>query len=129
MVRSKLSKAQQIDKAKEYDNSRPIDVWRVSDYPEVKSATGHLHAEMKARGKIKPQFSNDYRDHMRAVVLDLFVLNQSDPTRYIGYSRRSDVYSGGSRYKALFFSYRMTINVIDFLVEHGYAEGEKIVVY
>jgi hypothetical protein len=125
MTKTKLTKEEIAKRAEEYDNSRPIDVWRVSDYPEVKSARDHIHSEIKATGKIKPQHANKYRKHVNAVILDLFVANQFDSTRYVGYSRNSNKYKIGSRYKSLFFSYRVTKTVVDFLIAHDYAEGPK----
>ncbi len=125
MTKSRLTKEEIAKRAEEYDNSRPIDVWKVSKYPEVTSAIDHICSEMKAKGKIKPQYTDKYRKHVKAISLDLYVANQFDPTRYVGYSRNSNKYKSTSRYKALFFNYRITINVIDFLIKHGYAEGPK----
>ena len=64
MTKSKLAADEKAQRAEEYDNSRPIDVWKVSDHLEVKCAIDHIHSEMKASGKIRPQYADKYRGHL-----------------------------------------------------------------
>ena len=123
MPRKTLSKKEKLRRAEEYDNSRPIDVWRISDYPEVKSALNQIFNEMQEAGLVIKEHEKKLKDHIRAIVLDLYVANQTDPTMYIRYSRRPKAFNQGSRYSALFFGYWNTLRVVDFLQSSGYAEG------
>lgn len=120
---NKLSDEQIIRKAKAYGNSRPLDVWRVSDYPEVKSVIKHIFSEMEAEGLTNKRYEKKLKDHIRCIVLDLFVAHMTDGNMYIAYSRNPNSYEQGSRYAALFFGYRNVIKVIDFLKTKGYVEN------
>ena len=123
MPRKTLSKKEKVRLAEEYDNSRPLDVWRISEYPEVKSALNQIFIEMQEAGLVIKEHENKLKDHIRAIVLDLYVANQADPTMYIRYSRRPKAFNQRSRYSALFFGYWNTLKVVDFLQGSGYAEG------
>ncbi len=113
------------EKAEEYNYSRPLDIWRVSDHPEVREVISLLFEEMKSKGLVNKRYANKLRRNLLAVVLDLYVAYLSDPRLYIGYSRDRNKYRKGSRYKALFLSYQLLIKSIDFLIDNQYAEGPK----
>jgi hypothetical protein len=110
-------------KAEELNNSRPLDVWRTSNHPEVKEVVSILFEEMKTQGLVSTRYAEKHRKNLSAVVLDLYVAYLSDPTMYIGYSRDRSKYSKGSRYKALFLSYELIIKSIDFLISNQYVEN------
>lgn len=123
MGMNKLSDEEKIRKAKAYRNSRPLDVWRVSNYPEVKSVIKHIFSEMEAEGLTNNRYEKKLKDHIRCIILDLFVAYMTDEEMYIAYSRDANNYQQGSRYAALFLGYRNVTKVVDFLIDKGYVEN------
>jgi hypothetical protein len=66
-------------------HSRPIDVHRWSDHPEVRDFVNRLwdaHFEEEARTGPKPKQA--YRNQLRVVILDLYVAWLEDPELSIG---------------------------------------------
>ena len=123
MPRKTLSKKEINRRAEEYANNRLLDVWLLSNYPEVKSALQQIFVEMQEAGLVKAGYEKKVKDHIRTIVLDLYVVQQADPTRYLSYHRKSSAYKKGSRYKSLFLGYRNVIKVVDFLQNAEYIEG------
>lgn len=107
-------------KAEALNNSRPLDIWRVSEYPEAQRAIDHIYREIDDVGFVSKRFAGKWRNTVRAVVLDLYVAYVSDPTMYIGYSRNHNKYKQGTRYGALFFSVSILPKVVDYLKDNGY---------
>jgi hypothetical protein len=108
-----------------YDHSRPFDVWKWSDYPEINHVVDHLLEELepfvfKVRKKRK-----QYRSVVKKIVLDLYVAYQQDPALFVAYSRRKSDYVAPNRYKRIFMSYRKAIEVIDTLAHLGYIHNKK----
>ena len=110
-------------KAEELSNSRPLDVWRVSDHPEVKDVIAALFAEMKQQGLVSKRYGDKLRSNLNTIVLDLYVASLTDPKLYISYSRNRSDYGKGSRNKALFLSYELIIKSVDFLIRNQYVEN------
>ena len=87
--------------------SRPLDVHRWSDYPEVKRWVDHFWDEHLAsyfekrspRGR-KPKKTP--KDMFRVLFLDLYVAWLEDPELSIGVSRTAKDYAVDSRYNALY---------------------------
>ena len=105
--------------------SRPLDVHRISDYPEVQRMITYLFDEMKSSGLIGKSPRKKILKHLKVVVLDLYVAYLHDPLVYLGYSRRRDDYSGASRLGQLYLGYRPMIRVVDGLLDLGYLEHHK----
>jgi len=103
-----------------------LDIWNISNHPEIKSVLNQIFKNIKATQKTNStRYDKSLKDHIREIVLDLYVAYQADLTLYIGYSRSQKRYGENSRYKRKFPSYRNTIKVIDSLLNHGYVEGTK----
>lgn len=106
--------------------SRPLDVHRWSDYPEVKSWVDHFWDEHLAsyfekrssRGR-KPKKTP--KDMFRVLFLDLYVAWLEDPELSIGVSRTAKDYSVDSRYNALYISDKI-IDVMNALLELGFID-------
>ena len=105
--------------------SRPIDVHRISEYPEVQRMITHLFDEMKSSGFVGKSPKKKLLKHLKVVVLDLYVAYLGDPHTYLGYSRDRNKYSKESRLGRLFLSYRPMIRVVDGLINLGYVEHYK----
>ncbi|MFC1567820.1 hypothetical protein ACFL3K_01280 [Pseudomonadota bacterium] len=108
-----------------YDNSRPLDVHKWSDYSEVNAAINALADEIIPALPLKKVDKNKYKKHLKVIVLDLLSAHLSNPSLYIGYSRSTASYSGSSRYKQLHINYRPLIKVIDALIELDYIDHKK----
>lgn len=117
------SREEKRKKAEALNNSRPWNAWHVADHPEVTSALGQIFSEMEAAGLTNRRYEKKLKNHIRIIVLDLFVAHESDPTMYVSYSRNANKYGKKSRYSAWYLTYKNTIKVIDFLIDHGYVEG------
>ncbi|MVO14895.1 hypothetical protein [Parasedimentitalea huanghaiensis] len=102
-------------------HSRPIDVHRWSDHPEVKEFVGriwdkYLPAEVVGKSGPKPKMA--FRKQLRVLILDLYVAWQDDPELCIGVSMSVNAWKTGSRYNALHLSKKM-IPIINTLHEAG----------
>ena len=93
--------------------SRPLDVHRISEYPEVQRIITYLFDEMKSSGLIGKSPKDQFLKHLKVVVLDLYVAYLGDPLVYLGYSRGKDKYSKESRLGRLFLRYRPMMRVVD----------------
>jgi hypothetical protein len=92
------------------DNSRPLDVHKRSEHPDVTAAVDEVvalltrdpHSRVAALGISNPKGHRRFRDHVSAIVLDLFVAwaENSDPQNlkhvlgrpYVAYSRDKNSY-------------------------------------
>jgi hypothetical protein len=104
-------------------NSRPFDVHRWSEHPEVEGFVAPLwlrfngqQADVSAVKKGRPT-KRIKRDNMKVLLLDFYVCWCEDPTRYIGISSNINDWSKG-RYKAIHLSPTILV-VLDWLVAEG----------
>lgn len=104
-------------------NSRPFDVHRWSEHPEVESFVaplwdrfngGQADASPVRKGRPTKRIK---RDNMKVLLLDLYVCWCEDPTRYIGISSNNNDWTKG-RYKAIHLSHTILV-VLDWLVAEG----------
>ena len=114
--------SQDEDEGNEFDkdsDSIKYDVYRWSDYPEVKDVATDLYNTLdlnKLTNKIK------YKHHLRVVLINLFVAFARENGSYVAYSRRKDDYKKGSRYKSIHISYKTLMNIVDLLHKHEFIE-------
>jgi len=107
-----------------YKNSRPYDVHRSSEHPEVQKIINALFDELKETAAWDNARKNaKLKKHIKAVVLDLYHCHLHTPGRYIGYSRSPNSYKAKSRYNELFIAYRPMMHVVNALEEQEYIEG------
>jgi len=104
-------------------NSRPFDVHRWSEHPEVESFVAPLwvrfdgeQADISAVKKGRPT-KRIKRDNMKVLLIDLYVCWCEDPTKYLGISSNRNDWSIG-RYKAIHLSATI-LDVLDWLVAEG----------
>ena len=102
--------------------SRPIDVHRISEYPEVQKVISFLLSLLKEAGLIKGSPRDKVLRHLKVVVLDLYVSYLGDPLVYVGYPRGSDAYGPGSRLRKMHLGLDSMKKVIDSLSTLGYLE-------
>ncbi|UCE56579.1 MAG: hypothetical protein JSV31_14370 [Desulfobacterales bacterium] len=122
MVEKDSTNEEMLRKFKELSNSRDLYAWRLSNYPEVKSALNYILDEMKSEVGIGKRYAKKYIDHIRVIVLDLFVANQNDPTSYITFSRNSNNFKPGTKYGRMHLSYEISKKINDFLIKNAYID-------
>ncbi|WP_036501495.1 hypothetical protein [Nitrosococcus oceani] len=100
----------------EYGRSRPLDVHKWSDYPEIdKGLINQLARELSLQ-------TAKQKKHLKVVILDLYTSHES---LWIAYSRVKNNYQKASRYNKLHIGYKPLIQVIDSLERYGYIEHKK----
>lgn len=109
-------------------HSRPIDVHRVSDHPEVRTLVNHLwekhfkqYAQKSSRG---PKPKTRHKDQLRVLLLDLYVAWKEDPTLSIGVHLSNTEWKTNSRYNALHLS-KIIVEYVHHLAELGLLELSK----
>lgn len=110
-------------------HSRPIDVHRWSDHPEVKGMVKSIwdthfsdYADEGSRPGPKPKTS--FRHQLRVLILDLYVAWLEDPALSIGVAMSTNYWDTTSRYNALSIS-KQIIPIIHRLNEVGLVDIAK----
>ncbi|MDA9798040.1 hypothetical protein N9C39_04750 [Luminiphilus sp.] len=111
---------------RDLDHSRPLDVHRWSDYPEVdewidKFWHQHLVQYFEDAGGAGRKPQQTPRNMFKVLFLDLYILWLEDPAIRLGVSRTRSQYSPSSRYNALHISFKL-VEVIDALLEQGFLD-------
>lgn len=106
--------------------SRPLDVHRWSDYPELTNCLTDLVAEIEQCEERERRRSlsvaNRLRDAVRCIVLDLYVAWSADPCCEIGIALGKEHFAKRTRYDALFLSYDTFRPAYEGLVKRGYVQ-------
>ena len=98
---------------RDFSNSRPLDVHRWSDYPEVNRLVDQLMADQFADFTHKKT-----RNHVKVLLLDLFVCWLEDHEKLLGVGLSNRSYKARSRYNALHIS-NLMIDVVHRVVDAG----------
>jgi hypothetical protein len=111
-----------IDKA--FIHSRPFDVRRWTDHPELNKCVTSLRDEVEAlEGRKRERNKNaakKFREAIRCIVLDLYVGWKSDPDLQISIAFGANHFTPTTRYDAFFLSYRPFKAAFDGLKKLGY---------
>jgi len=110
-----------MDKRNEFDNSRPFDVHKWGNYPEVNAAVDAIYQEILSLGEMERQHPGRTKKYVKVLALDLFVLHVTDPTAYIGISRHHGCYKN-TRYNALHIKPELLTKISDWFQSLGYIE-------
>lgn len=106
-----------------YNNSIPFDSNKWSDMDNVDEAVRHIASDIYLTGKIK-RWHNYYTEHLKHIVLNLYVNYTIDPEMYTAYSRNKTKYGGKKRNNSIHLRYDSMIKMIDILWKDlGYIEG------
>ena len=105
-------------------HSRPLDVHRWSDHPEIKVLTEQLYVEcaintLDKAGNRKPK--KTAKDMLRVLLLDLYVAWLNDPVLALGFSKNNNSYSTDSRMDRIHIGNNI-VKVEEKLVSAGYVE-------
>ena len=105
--------------------SRPLDVHRISEYPEVQKVINFLLSELNDSNLIKNSPRKKILKHLKVVVLDLYIAYLGDSLLYISYSRAKGAYRKDQRLGKLFLGYGPMMRVVDGLNALGYLEDHR----
>ncbi|GAA6208548.1 hypothetical protein NBRC116601_18410 [Cognatishimia sp. WU-CL00825] len=106
-------------------NSRPIDVHRWSDHPEVSGLCDRIwDAFFPSDQTSGPKPKTAFRHQLRVLILDLYVAWLEDPELCIGVSMSSNYWDTSSRYNAMHLSKKI-IPIIQSLNESGLLDLAK----
>lgn len=112
---------------KDIDHSRPLDVHRHSEYPEVNEWVDafwdqHLASYFQDQpGKRGPKPKSKPKPMFKVLFLDLYVAWLEDSDQCLGFARGENFYKVGSRYNKLSIS-KEIIKVADALLERGFID-------
>ena len=104
------------------DHSKPLDVHRWSEHPEINKLVDELWfqvVEPVLGGKSNNKGKSNPKRQLKVLLIDLYVAWLDDPTLCIGVNRNSNAYKVNTRYNALHIS-RKIVSLIDVLVEANY---------
>ena len=114
---------------KPFIKSRPLDVHRWADYPQLNNCLDELVACIEAREPERKKRSKSetkkLRDCLRTIVLDLYTAWQSDPKRQVGIDLDRNKFGKDSRYGKLFLTHRPFKAAFEGLVALGYVQIDK----
>lgn len=94
--------------------SRPLDVHRWSEHPEINSLVDRIYSSL-------PSFIGNNmirKQHLKVLLLDLYLAWSVDPDLKLAISRDNNSYKAKSRYNELHIS-KVTPQVVDLLGEAG----------
>jgi hypothetical protein len=109
------------------DNSRPLDVHVWSDYPELNHLIDALwrnlfnNQDVQKRG---PKPKTPKKDHLKVLLLDLYVCWLNDPKMYLAVHMSKSGWNANCRYNTLHLSSQM-ISIIHRLKDFNYLEFHK----
>ena len=106
------------------DHSKPLDVHRWSEHPEINKLVDELWFQVvqpALGGKSNNKGKSDPKRQLKVLLLDLYVAWLDDPTLCIGINRNNNAYQVNSRYNALHIS-RKIVDVVDVLADKEYLD-------
>ena len=116
--------------ARDLDNSRPLDVHRWSDHPEVNSFVDDIwgrfdekHLVWAKGGAGRKQVASN-KKQLKVLLLDLYLCWSEDRKQSLGIALSRGAYKAGSRYNALHISPKM-IDIVHALKDEGLIEWHK----
>ncbi|MCD2314367.1 hypothetical protein, partial [Pseudosulfitobacter pseudonitzschiae] len=106
-------------------NSRPIDVHRWSDHPEIVGLVEQVWRDYFPTERTSgPKPKTSFRQQLRVLLLDVYVAWLEDPDLCIGVSMSTNYWDTSSRYNALHISKKI-IPIIGVLVQSGLLDMAK----
>jgi len=104
------------------ENSRPLDVHRWSDHPEVSDLSNALLEEIFPKGFPNRHTHKIREKALRVLLLNLYCCWQDDPDMSIGISLGKASYNKAFRYNKLGLTCSPIKLCFDALLQHGYIE-------
>lgn len=112
---------------KDLNNSRPLDVHRWSEHPEVNQFVQTIwlliESQIKTTTRGRPQRAPQ-KKQFKVLLLDLYLCWQEDPEQSLGVHMSASGYKENSRYNALHISSK-TIQIVQALHQEGLIDWHK----
>lgn len=106
--------------------SRPFDVHRWSDYPELSACLGELVRELEGLESRQRQRgagdSKRFREAVRSLALDLYVAWKTTPDLLVAIHLSNNHYTKQTRYRALFLKWSTFKAAYDLMLKAGYID-------
>jgi hypothetical protein len=112
----------------ELTEAQLLDVHRKTDYPPMADQLKAVFADLlELRRNRKQQVRKPVRvrQHLDAILTDLWVAHQYSPCPWRAVSLNETDYRKGTRYRQIFLKYDLTLGVLNDLVSLGYVEMKK----
>lgn len=109
------------------DHSKPLDVHRWSDHPEINKLVDELWlqvVEPALGGKSNNKGKSDPKRQLKVLLLDLYVAWLDDPTLSVEIHSNNNAYDVSARYNALYIS-RKIGDVSKLLIQAGYLDYSR----
>ena len=106
------------------EHSKPLDVHRWSDHPEINKLVDELWFQViqpALGGKSNNKGKSDPKRQLKVLLLDLYVAWLDDPSLSVGINFNNNAYNVNSRYNALHIS-RKIGDVSKLLIQAGYLD-------
>ena len=124
----RVVKVRLIEKGIRLGNYQAIDPRFTSEHIEVAFVVDSILFDMQFRDIPIPsqgKYLNNLMEHVKVIVLNLYVAYLNNPEHYVGYLRRLGSYERYKYFQDFQFSYHNVKKVTDFLKDHGYIEQHK----
>jgi hypothetical protein len=106
----------------------PLQVHRKTDYPPMADQLKGIFSELVELRRSKGQQirkAGRVRQHLNAVILDLWIAANYSDNSYRAVSRNRNDFTKETRYRKIFLKYDLLMGVLDDLISLGYVEQEK----
>ena len=91
----------------EIENSRPLDVWRWSDFTEINSFVKEIYSEYYADQYTRKDAQQRAKKHLKVLLIDLYVAYVDDPKMTVGIPMSPQAFSKGSRWRSIHIKSQM----------------------
>ena len=95
----------------EIENSRPLDVWRWSDFTEINSFVKEIYSEYYADQYTRKDAQQRAKKHLKVLLIDLYVAYVDDPKMTVSIPMSPQSYSKGSRWRSIHIR-RLIIDIV-----------------
>ena len=83
------------------ENSRPLDVWKWSDFPEINTFVKEVYSKYFTDLYTLKDAQQRAKKHLKVMLIDLYVAQADDPKMTVGVPMSPQAYSKGSRWRSI----------------------------
>ena len=91
----------------EIENSRPLDVWRWSDFMEINSFVKEIYSKYYVDQYTRKDAQQRAKKHLKVLLIDLYVAYVDDPKMTVGIPMSPQAFSKGSRWRSIHIKSQM----------------------
>ena len=83
------------------ENSRPLDVWRWSNFPAINRFAEEIYSKYFADQYTRKDAQQRAKTHLKVLLIDLYIAYADDPKMTVGIPMSPQAYSKGSRWRSI----------------------------